>query len=53
MRIVVVGEVAVRVPEGASDWDAAMWVNPGILPDEFDAFELIDISLAEVRAVDE
>lgn len=49
MRVVVVGECAVTVPEGCSDWQAAMWIIPGILPGEYLALDVVEISRSEVE----
>jgi hypothetical protein len=51
MRIVVHGDFAVAIPEGCSDWDAACWINPGLLPDEYKVMDVVFISKAELEAM--
>jgi hypothetical protein len=53
MRIVVVGDVAVTVPEGVSPWRAAEWINPGIIPDEFQEFDVIELTARELEDLGE
>lgn len=53
MKIVIASGVAVVVPEGCSDWDAACWINPGLLPDEYAVYDAVFLSANELRQVEE
>jgi len=53
MRVVVAGDVAVLVPDGATDWDAAMWINPGLMPDEYQVFDVIHLTVRDLDGGDD
>jgi hypothetical protein len=53
MRVVIVGDKALILCEGVSEWGAAMLVNPGILPDEYRVFEGVMVTPAMLDRLDD
>ena len=51
MKVVVAGDVVVAIPIGAHATDVAHWINPGLLPDEYQVVDVMQVSREELEAM--